>query len=655
VFAFFFNNLHMHKSIDKMIPRQQHIVSNRFLSQYFGSHLHCEIRKITQMAKEKQMTAHCTNTMIKCFRSCAYFHQHRRIPSRHCLGDLEVLKLQSRSFSTSPYSFKGEKLRVAIVGGGCAGLSTALHLAPLVEQGWIAGPIDIYEEKPVVSRDIGVGIWSTALEPFRDSNRTSHRVVYQTMTTDGTWLGDVGYRTPDGAWLLKSKLPTNKKTMEERDMPALLFLRERDMLESLQEAVHWEEHQGTVRVLNAGRVDGLYEESSHPWSTNLTLSNAKIKSITTETTPTDQESEYTSQPQSCLTDRDYHLIVAADGMNSTLRSVYGGHETDIRRLIGTSTLASPIDLPTNFTDTKYMTTVRDWDKSQHNEIVGLQDRHYTVFRGNANISRKDLYNDPNNPSYQTWGTGKSMRFATVPMMCPTPQGREERQVWFMTIDNDALLNESDPVKRRDLLLEEFKDWHNPIQRTVMATPPDEILMERAVAHRHCTGPVLAFNTKVVRHLRGRHPPSSGEGPCIVFIGDSYMTVDPILAQGFTCAMESGAALSHSVSRSYLDFANSSINTARNEIDPQLAFDPIRLRQELKDRQASKMDRLICLLRVTELVQALGQPNAKWTGRLNTMLLRPLMRLVPNFIKAPIFDAVLKYSLGLGLTRKTKAL
>ena len=632
-----------------MIPQHRRIVSSRDVLQYLNFRFHVEIRTILLTAKAKSMAQTSSSyILVKSFGSCSNVSRHRRVPFRQRLCDLGFLKIRKRSFSTSPYSFKGEKLRVAIVGGGCAGLSSALHLAPLVEQGWISGPIDIYEEKPVVNRDIGVGIWSTVLEQFRDSHRTSHRVVYQTMTTDGTWLGDVGYRTPDGAWLLKSKLPTSKETMEEQDMPALLFLRERDMLESLQEAVHWEEHQGTIRVLNAGRVDGLYEESSHPWSTNLMLCNSKVKTSTT-----DQENEYTLQPQSCLSDRDYHLIVAADGMNSALRNVYGGHETDARRLIGTSTLASPIDLPTNFTDNKYMTTVRDWDKSQHQEIVGLQDRHYTVFRGNANLSRKDLYGDPNNPSYQTWGTGKSMRFASVPMFCPTPQGREERQVWFMTIDNNAISNESDPVKRRDMLLEEFKDWHDPIQRTVMATPPEEILMERAVAHRHCTGPVLAFNTKVVRHLRGRHPPSSGEGPCIVFIGDSYMTVDPILAQGFTCAMESGAALSHAVSRSYLDFADSSINTARNEIDPQLAFDPIRLRQELKNRQASKMDRLICLLRVTELVQALGQPNAKWTGMLNKMLLRPLMRLVPNFIKAPIFDAVLKYSLGLGLTSKSK--
>jgi 2-polyprenyl-6-methoxyphenol hydroxylase-like FAD-dependent oxidoreductase len=553
------------------------------------------------------------------------------------------------SSSPSPYSFKGEKLRVAIVGGGCAGLSTALHLAPLVQQGWISGPIDIYEEKPAVNREIGVGIWSTALESFRSSTRTSHKMIYQTLKNESTFLSDVGYRTPNGAWLLKSKLPMNEEAMDTGSMPALLFLRERDMLESLIEAIHWEEHQGTVRVLNAGRVDGIYEESNHPWSSNLTLSKSKGNMIANEESAASTGNEYTSQPLSSLSDRDYHLIVAADGMNSRLRKIYGGHESYAHQLTGTFALSGPIDLPMGSNNDNYASTIRSWDESQHNEIVGLQDRHYTVFRGNSHLSREQLYNDAASPSYQTWGTGKSMRFATVPMLCPTPKGREERQVWFMTIDNDAISNEPDPVKRRDMLLEEFKDFHDPIRQTVLATPPEEILMERAVAHRHCTGPVLAFNTKVVRRLRGRHPPSSGEGPCIVFIGDSYMTVDPILAQGFTCAMESGLALSQSVARSYQDLADSTFVVSRNELEPPLAFDPIRLRQELKERQAAKMDRLICLLRVTELVQALGQPNAKWTGLLNTMLLRPLMRLTPNFVKALIFDAVLKYSLGLGLT------
>ena len=72
-----------------------------------------------------------------------------------------------------------------------------------------------------------------------------------------------------------------------------------------------------------------------------------------------------------------------------------------------------------------------------------------------------------------------------------------------------------------------------------------------------------------------------------------------------------------------------------------------LRKELKLRHHSRLDRLVCLLRATELVQALGQPSGgTFGGLLNMYLLRPLTKLMPNAIKKPIFDVVLNYSLGL---------
>jgi 2-polyprenyl-6-methoxyphenol hydroxylase-like FAD-dependent oxidoreductase len=551
----------------------------------------------------------------------------------------------SSSSSSSSYSFKGEKLRVAVVGGGCAGLSTALHLAPLVEDGLIAGPIDVFDDTATDrsgggggSREIGVGIWSTALDPFRQSSRTSHQLVYQSMSTAGTWLQQVGYRTMNGAWLMKSKLPGNEQEMKSMDMPALIFLREKDMLSALQKAVHWEELQGkTIRVHSSvGGVSGLFEESSQPWSTNLVLRSSSSSN------PDEVQS---SQP--VLSERDYHLIVAADGTNSVLRQTYGGHETVERRLTGTSALPSPIELPHRISIID-PNEARNWDREQHEQAVGVQDRHYTVFRGNSSASRKELGQE--DICFQTWGTRKSMRFATVSMYSPTPRGREEKQVWFITTDNDAISAEPDPTKRRDLLLQDFKDWHDPIRQIVSETSPEDILMERAIAHRHCMGPVLSFNSDVVQLIRGRRPPSSGEGPCIVFIGDAFMTVDPILAQGFTCAMEGAAALRKALENSSLLGGN---ETMRSERDPQLAFDPIQLRNVLKTRQTNRMERLICLLRATELVQALGQPSGDTTlsGLVNTKILRPLVAVTPNFIKAPIFDAVLKYSLGLGLFRK----
>jgi len=136
-----------------------------------------------------------------------------------------------------------------------------------------------------------------------------------------------------------------------------------------------------------------------------------------------------------------------------------------------------------------------------------------------------------------------------------------------------------------------------------------------------------------------------------------MTVDPILAQGFTMAMEGSRSLASSVcdailkSKAKLDDKSGGEGPSpapSSEMSTTLAFDPRGLRRELLERQEFRVRRLICLLRATELVQALGQPRGGTvSGFLNTKVLRPVLaKLTPNFVKVPIFDAVLKYSLGL---------
>lgn len=386
------------------------------------------------------------------------------------------------STTTSSPIANGERLRVAVVGGGCAGLSSALHLAPLVEQGYLASPIDIYDATPSKGRSIGVGVWSTGLDPFKNSDRSSHQLVYDEMTTHGAWVGDAGYRTPDGSWLLKSHLPTSPEECESQNMPALLFLREKDMLQSLQKAIHWEERRGTVRVHRDGsktRVTSLDEDSSLPWSSRLHLA-----------------------ADDSYTDRDYHLIVAADGTNSMLRQRYGGYNLATQRLIGTAGLRTQNDIPGPET--------APWDDDLHLQATLLQDRNYTVFRGNAPLTKETMGEE--GVSFQTWGTGKSMRFATVPMFYPGPlDKRQERQVWFATINDDEVCKEADPLKRRTKLIKAFSSWHDPICKTIESTPPEEILMERAVAHRHCIGPVISMN-QVIRRIRGTQPPNAGEGP-----------------------------------------------------------------------------------------------------------------------------------------------
>jgi 2-polyprenyl-6-methoxyphenol hydroxylase-like FAD-dependent oxidoreductase len=496
-------------------------------------------------------------------------------------------------------------MRVAIVGGGAAGLSTALHLAPLVTQGYLCGPIDVYDTGSSDSskgRDIGVGIWSTALDPFRTSSADSHQLVYQDMTRRGTFIRDVGYRTPSGQWLAESRL--------DGTIPDLLFLREKDMMAALRKAVHLEEQRGNISMQN-GKVGSIYEESTEPWSSKLMIEKKDGADTTT---------------------RDYHLIVAADGMDSVLRKTYGGLANERQRLTGTSALPSPLDLP----DNNHKTQSEVWGVAAgQEEATGTQDREYTVFRGNSPMSSKEPGLEK---SFQTWGEGRSMRFATVPMTYPGSDGtREERQVWFITINDDSISSEPSPEKRKEKLLETFADWHDPIGQLVRSTPPQDILMERAMAHKHCLGPVGNFNG-VISQIRRRNATSSGKGPALVFVGDAFMTVDPILAQGFSMGMEGAADLATAL--------EAAVQEPQRPEFSQLSFDPYVLRKELKGRHDKRLKRLICLLRATELVQALGQPKCgTFLGWLSRDILRPLMRLTPIAIKTPIFNYMLKYSLG----------
>ncbi|CAB9502333.1 expressed unknown protein [Seminavis robusta] len=528
-----------------------------------------------------------------------------------------------RNYSSSPITpFAGsERMRVAIIGGGPSGLSTALHLAPLASAGLISSPIDIFEESPKqakTARSIGVGIWSTALEPFRVSDRPSHQLVWQKMTNQGSWIDQVGYRTPNGDWLVHSRLATkhhdttttntNDEEEEDKHTPGLLFLRESDFHATLRMAVAAEELNHTIRVHANTPVKSLHEQSPHAWSAPLLLQDGTI------------------------TERDYHLIVAADGIHSRLRKAYGGRRRRERRLTG----ASAFPTTPNHSTSQLKSS---WEEHSHGETTQLEDRQYNVFRGNAPSDNNNIHN------FQTWGEGKSMRFATVHMTHPAKDGtRHDKQVWFITTDDTTILQEQDPVQRKKLLLDAFADWHDPIGQMVASTPAEEILAERAMAHRHSIGPVDDMN-EVLKRINKKRPPSSGRGPAMVFIGDAFMTVDPILAQGFSVGMEAAADLPASVAASCQPFQ-----------DKELLFDPYKLRSELMTRHERRLDRLVCLLRATEIVQALGQPrDGTMSGFLAKHVLRPLMKMAPNFVKTPFFNAMLTYSLGLGLSGNKKTI
>jgi Fe-S cluster assembly iron-binding protein IscA len=222
----------------------------------------------------------------------AKHHQQRQLslPSSSLSLSAAAVSSSTRIFRrhTSTKSSK-ERLRVAVVGGGAAGLAAALHLAPLVTQGLIGGPIDIYdsEERPS-NREIGIGIWSTALDCFQKDSIDSHQLVYNDMIKHGTFVQEVGYRSPNGSWLAESSLKGDS-------IPDLIFLREKDMLASLRKAVHLEVNRGNVMLYTGSnhKVHSIMEDSTtEAWSAPLMLQP--------------------DGPDSPLerTERDYHLIVA---------------------------------------------------------------------------------------------------------------------------------------------------------------------------------------------------------------------------------------------------------------------------------------------------------------------------------------------------------
>jgi hypothetical protein len=157
---------------------------------------------------------------------------------------------------------------------GAAVMSTALHLMPLMLAGLVLGPVDVlksslpppggggggvggsssggggrqrYAGLGSVGWDVQLGIWSMAWEPFllsleegiatvatlltmtmhgdavaREKDCASYRALFRDLEGCGSYVRDVGYRTPDGGWLVESNL--NLLPYDVGDLPRTTML-----------------------------------------------------------------------------------------------------------------------------------------------------------------------------------------------------------------------------------------------------------------------------------------------------------------------------------------------------------------------------------------------------------------------------------------------
>jgi 2-polyprenyl-6-methoxyphenol hydroxylase-like FAD-dependent oxidoreductase len=568
------------------------------------------------------------------------------------------------------------------------------------------GGKQLYAGSGALGRHIGVGIWSTAWWPFLRSlekglssssgtsnnnsastssltdiineqkNRQSYKTLLKDLEACGSYVKDVGYRSPKGTWLVKSQLNASpygindllhgttmsttttaenhgskkKAKSIDNDDPALLFVREKDLLSCLRNAIKIEQQIGTVKYNCGVRVECIDSLAGDTGSLELhhhTNENGSVSSSSSAST--------TTSPQ-------YHLIIAADGLRSSLRSRYAGHHSIHATGLGMES-SSQKEVENN--------PFFRWEHTDgHREAIRVENRGYIVFRGNAPKLTEDA--EDGSGSFQSWFAAVPFRHAVEDLDVDDDgntsvghysqtdtfkQRKKDEEVWFATINDPIFIDackknasEVNAEERKQLLLDAFGSWHNPVKTLIETTPAEGIMYEMALAHKHNAGPVFDIKTimdferwkKKKRKEEGaaeretvdkedENNPSKkafGPGPILVFIGDSMMTVDPVLAQGFTVAMESGASISRSI-----ELALSSPSYSQE-----------LLRRELSERHARRERRLIHLLRTTEIVERLAQPHG--LAIFAKYVVRPLMKFCPDGIKQGVFNFIIRYSLGL---------
>jgi len=223
----------------------------------------------------------------------------------------------------------------------------------------------------------------------------------------------------------------------------------------------------------------------------------------------------------------------------------------------------------------------------NSKFAALKPKPYVVFRGNSYLAQ--------HLAFQTWGYDSYMRFAYV----PTRSG----SVWFATIAKDLIgdINSGSSSMIKSNLMDAFSSWHAPVVDLIDATPSSSILVEQAFGLDYEAASVILAENKNV-----------------TLIGDAGHCCDPVLAQGFTVAIEDAAQLAYHLRH----------------------VEPNDIVGALRTYEKSRKSRIQSLWTTTALVTHLA--HLPWPlGNLRDVSLQ----LTPDAVKRRIFDFVMRKSIS----------
>jgi len=159
----------------------------------------------------------------------------------------------------------------------------------------------------------------------------------------------------------------------------------------------------------------------------------------------------------------------------------------------------------------------------------------------------------------------------------------------------------------DYILEEFEDYHYPIKNIIKQTP---------LANLICA-PIYDLPELPKWHTGNT-----------VLLGDACHATQPNLAQGACLAIEDAIELAHCLR---------SVPTFDNQTNSNNAA----LEKALAEYEQKRRFRAKTVQTISNLIALVGQVEHKNLQKIRDAI----MQAVPEMIKAPIFDAVLKFSLG----------